>query len=99
MYGLDNEEMNLLRQVFTSINGLDEVILYGSRAKGNYKPFSDIDITLVGDRLTDSNLMDVMSSLSESSLPYFCDVSLYKNITNPALLSHIERRGKVIYRA
>ena len=98
-YGLDDSDMKLMQQIFSQVGNIEKVLLYGSRAKGTNKAFSDIDITLVGDRLTDSNLMDVMSSLSESSLPYFCDVSLYKNITNRALLSHIERRGKVIYRA
>ena len=77
MYGLDEEEMELLQRVFSSIEGLEEVILYGSRAKGTYKPFSDIDITLKGSRLTEEELAEVCSKLSESSLPYFCDVSIF----------------------
>ena len=98
MYGLDNEEMNLLRQVFTSINGLDEVILYGSRAKGNYKPFSDIDITLKGESLTEEELSEVCLKLSDSTLPYFCDVSLFHHLSSPSLIDHINRRGKLIYK-
>ena len=38
-----------------------------------------------------------MYRLSESSLPYFCDVSLFKNLNDPALIDHIRRRGKEIY--
>ena len=97
MYGLDEEEMELLQRVFSSIDGLEEVILYGSRAKGTYKPFSDIDITLKGSRLTEEELAEVCCKLSESSLPYFCDVSIFHHLDSPSLIDHINRRGKLIY--
>ena len=97
MYGLDEEEMELLQCVFSSIEGLEEVILYGSRAKGTYKPFSDIDITLKGSRLTEEELAEVCSKLSESSLPYFCDVSIFHHLDSPSLIDHINRRAKLIY--
>ena len=98
MYGLDKEEMELLQQIFAGTKGLEEVVLYGSRAKGNYKPFSDIDITLKGEQLSDEDLTDVQYQLSESLLPYFCDVSLFHNLTSPSLIDHIIRRGKTIYK-
>ncbi|MBP3259799.1 MAG: nucleotidyltransferase domain-containing protein [Prevotella sp.] len=96
-FGLDEDEWRYLQDVFASTQALEKVVLYGSRAKGNYKPFSDIDITLMGQNLSESDLTDVMSKLDESSLPYFCDVSLFKNLTSKPLLDHIMRRGKTIY--
>ena len=96
-YGMLDEELQLMHDIFVQTPALEKVILYGSRAKGTNKPFSDVDITLVGDCLTDEDLTDVMYRLSESSLPYFCDVSLFKNLNNPALIDHIRRRGKEIY--
>lgn len=98
MYGLDLEEMQILQQIFSETNGLEEVILYGSRAKGNNKPFSDIDITLLGERLSDEDLTDICYKLSESSLPYFCDVSIFHHLTSPSLIDHIKRRGKTIFK-
>lgn len=99
MYGLDKEEEKILHDVFASTEGLEEVVLYGSRAKGNYKPFSDIDITLKGEQLSEEDLTDVCYKLSESSLPYFCDVSLYSKLKSLALIDHINRRGKTIFSA
>ena len=96
-YGMLDEELKLMHDIFAQTSTLEKVVLYGSRAKGTNKPFSDVDITLVGDRLSDEELTDVMYRLSESSLPYFCDVSLFKNLNNPALIDHIRRRGKEIY--
>ena len=99
MYGMEDSELRLMQDIFAQTPGIKQVILYGSRAKGTNKPFSDVDITLVGDGLTDEELTDVMYRLSESSLPYFCDVSLFKNLSNPALIDHIRRVGKPIYKA
>ncbi|MBR6189805.1 MAG: nucleotidyltransferase domain-containing protein [Prevotella sp.] len=97
-YGMLPEELQQMHDIFASVPHIEEVTLYGSRAKGTNKPFSDVDITLLGDQLTDDDLTEVMYKLSESSLPYFYDVSIKQNITDPELLSHIERRGKGIYR-
>lgn len=98
MYGLDPEEMQLLHRIFSSTEEIEEVVLYGSRAKGTNKPFSDIDITLKGKNLIEEHLTDVCYSLSESSLPYFCDVSIFQHLTSSSLIDHINRRGRVIYK-
>ena len=97
MYGMEDNELQLLRSTFENTTNLRQVILFGSRAKGTNRPFSDVDITLVGDQLTDDDVADVACRLSESSLPYFCDVSLFSKLQNPALIDHIKRRGKTIY--
>ena len=94
-----DEELLLMRDIFAQIPALERVVLYGSRAMGTNKPFSDIDITLVGNQLTNDDLTEVMFQLSESSLPYFCDVSLFHNLNNPALKDHIQRRGRTIFEA
>ncbi len=58
----------------------------------------NIDITLKGESLSHDDLAEVCYQLSESSLPFFCDVSVYHDLTSPELLSHIDRRGKTIYK-
>lgn len=97
MYGMEDSELQLMRDIFSQSPNIEKVVLYGSRAKGTNKPFSDVDITLIGDNLTDDDLTDVMYRLSESLLPYFCDVSLFKNLSNPELIEHIRRKGKEIF--
>ena len=44
-YGIKEEYWQKLLNLFASYPLIDAVILYGSRVKGTYKPFSDIDIT------------------------------------------------------
>ncbi len=45
-YGLTDTDIKLLTELFANNDRIDKVILYGSRAKGTFKPFSDVDITL-----------------------------------------------------
>ena len=45
-YGLSDIELNKLREFYARYEDIEEVILYGSRAKGNHKPFSDVDISI-----------------------------------------------------
>ena len=96
-YGMLDDELKLLQDVFAQSPNISKVVLYGSRAKGTNRPFSDVDITLMGDHVTDDDLTDVMYRLSESSLPYFCDVSIFRNLSNDALISHIKCVGQTIY--
>ena len=64
---------NTLAQICTTLARFSQVekgVLYGSRAKGNFKPGSDIDLTLRGDGLTLSLLGDIDMALDDFLLPY-----------------------------
>ncbi|MCK0202958.1 nucleotidyltransferase domain-containing protein, partial [Ornithobacterium rhinotracheale] len=46
MYGLKEKHIDTIQSIFGKYPEIDEAILYGSRAKGNYQNGSDIDLTL-----------------------------------------------------
>ena len=96
-YGLKEEQCDMLCNVFAKNHRIEKDILYGSRAKGTYKPFSDVDITLVGNDLSTTDLADTMNDIDDLLLPYMFDVSLYHKLKSPELLDHISRRGIAIY--
>lgn len=77
--------------------GIDKAVLYGSRAKGNYKNGSDIDLTLYGSGLRHSDLLTIMAELDDLLLPYSIDLSLVGTIHHQELLEHIQRVGVVFY--
>jgi len=54
-----------IRAVFAGFPALTKVVLYGSRAKGNFRLGSDIDLTLVGDRLNYAQLGDIETQLDD----------------------------------
>jgi len=83
--------------VFSRWPGVEQVILYGSRAKGTYRDGSDIDLTIIGDTLTQSHMLKIANELDDLALPYKIDLSLQRQIEDNALLEHIKRVGVVFY--
>ena len=74
-----------------------KVILYGSRAKGNYKNGSDIDLCFFGKDLTKDIIYKIDLVLDDLLLPYSFDLSIYKDLENQELKDHIDRIGTVFY--
>ena len=97
MFGLTDQEIQQLKVYLAAIPEIKRAWIYGFRAKGNYKDFSDVDLTLEGVALTRRHLLRLATQLHDSSLPYQFDLSLYDTLKNPDLLSHIGRCGRIIY--
>jgi predicted nucleotidyltransferase len=96
-HGLKPGYMDLISGVFKKYPQIEHVILYGSRAMGNYKPYSDIDISLVGREINLSVQHKIENELDDLLLPYVFDVSVLTHIDNLDLLEHINRVGIQIY--
>lgn len=97
MFGLPEHTTEALRQVLANFPQVERAVLYGSRAKGNYKPGSDIDLTLYGPKLTQHMRADIADAMDELLLPYTVDLSLYDDLKNSELEAHIQRVGIVFY--
>jgi predicted nucleotidyltransferase len=97
-FGLKQEDIDKINQVFASYEGIDSVVVYGSRAKGNFKLGSDIDLTIIENSLTFAEFLEIENTLDDLLLPYKIDLSLKRKISNMDLLSHIDRVGKLFYK-
>lgn len=95
--GLKDSQLEEIRSFARKNPSIQEVLVYGSRAKGNYRPGSDVDLILVGKDLKLADQLDFWNDLDESYQPYFFDVAILHQIQNDSLLEHIERVGKKIY--
>jgi predicted nucleotidyltransferase len=93
-FGLSESVIDRVRGVLESHLAVESAIIYGSRAKGNFKPGSDIDLTLTGENLTTNDLLKISGELDDLLLPYTIDLSLFHQIENPDLVSHIKRVGR-----
>lgn len=96
-FGLDDESITKIKYVFEQFPQIKEVIIYGSRAMGNYREASDIDLTLLGENLNLPILNQLSSALDDLLLPYLFDISIYQQIENQDLLAHIKRIGQTFY--
>ena len=78
---------------------VDEVILFGSRAKGNYKKGSDIDLAIKGVNFSARLALDLKSHINEElPIPYMVDIIDYNSLEQEGLKEHIDRVGIVFYK-
>jgi len=97
-FGLTTEVIARIRAALAGFDQIKSATLYGSRAKGNYKPGSDIDLTLTtAGELPKSFLNSVAIAMEDLDLPYSFDISLLHFIDNPNLIDHINRVGIEFY--
>lgn len=97
MFGLKNCHINSIQSVFKNYDNVEKAILYGSRAKGNYKNGSDIDITLIGDNVDLTTLLKIENELDDLPIPHKIDLSILHKIKNSDLIDHINRIGVTFY--
>ncbi|MEW5827548.1 MAG: nucleotidyltransferase domain-containing protein [Chloroflexota bacterium] len=97
-YGLPQSAIQKICAVLSRHPQVDKAILYGSRAKGNYKNGSDIDLTLRGGKeLTLQVLYRIMDELDDLLLPYTFDLSILNLIGDSDVIEHIQRVGVIFY--
>ena len=96
-FGLSMATLDKLNSVFARHGAIDSVLIYGSRAKGNYRPGSDIDLTIKGGDIPFAEFMQIEEEIDDLMLPYTVDLSQYRQIGNPELLAHIDRVGMAVY--
>jgi predicted nucleotidyltransferase len=97
-YGLSQSTIKKINGVLSRYPQVEKAILYGSRAKGNYKNGSDIDLTLQGSTDLSLNVFyRILDDLDELLLPYTIDLSIYNSIGDPDVIDHIHRVGITFY--
>jgi len=97
-YGLTEKDFDTIIAAITSVSEIKKVILFGSRAKGNYRPGSDVDLAIEADGDSHRVAIHLAAKLNEESpLPYMFDVIDADGITEQPLIEHIRRVGEPIY--
>lgn len=96
MFGLPDDIIKLLRDYFSSRPEIEQVLIFGSRAMGTESRGSDVDLAIFTTAMDDITA-SVKTDLDDLPTPYLFDVIDYRRITNPALQSHIDRVGKVLF--
>ncbi|WP_395044583.1 nucleotidyltransferase domain-containing protein [Flavobacterium sp.] len=94
-FGLNQKTINKINSVFELHSQIEEVLIYGSRAKGNYREGSDIDITLIGKNI---ELSKINENIDDLNTPYLFDISIFDKLDSKDLIEHINRVGKTFYK-
>ncbi|NBX83871.1 nucleotidyltransferase domain-containing protein [bacterium] len=96
--GLDPAVQKAILACLTAHPQIHRVILFGSRAKGNFKTGSDIDLAIEAPDLSLTDLLRLQVELDDLLLPYKIDTLLLHLVDNADLLEHINRVGIDWYR-
>lgn len=95
MYGLSVRQW---RQIFAILfrygKRIDWVKLFGSRARGDYKPVSDVDLAIAS---TENLVTPLQLDFDQSQLPFTFDLIDYRRQPNQKLKDAIDREGKLLW--
>lgn len=97
-YGLLEEDIDRITKVFESNPKVIEVVLFGSRAMGNFKLGSDIDLAILSDAMSFTEMLELNAKIAELGLLYAFDIQDINKIKDSDVLDHIHRNGVVFYR-
>ena len=96
-FGITPRSLELLCKTLALYPEVEQAVVFGSRAKGNYKQGSDVDIAIKGKGCSNNTALTISAELNEKQpIPYFFDVVNYNAISSTDLKAHIDRVGKPI---
>lgn len=97
-FGLRDSDLIYMAALFREHSDIDQVWLYGSRAKGTNRPGADVDLALIGPNVQQATVRHVHFVLEEeSSMPFFFDVLHWNTISNEKLKGEIQRTAQLLY--
>lgn len=93
-FGISDKSYAILLKCISEFTDIEATIIFGSRAMGNYKSGSDVDIAIKGKNTTPTTAIELSTKLNEQlPLPYCFDVVHYDSIDIPAFKQHIDEHG------
>ena len=98
-FGLEEKTIEKINQVLANHSQVEQVILFGSRAMGNFKNGSDIDLAIKGVELNLKIINEISDEIDDLLLPYSFDLINFSHINNSELLNHINRVGMTFYQS
>lgn len=93
-----SEKLKLeLKNIFSEYEEIEKVLLFGSRARDDYRVNSDVDICLFGKSITHLILAKVSMDVDELNTPLSFDILSFNEITKVELIDNILKEGIEIY--
>ena len=97
IYGLSPAIIEDLRQVFAHYPDIHQVLIFGSRAKGNYKDGSDIDLDVIAPGMSDSTFTQLWNEIDALPLVFKVDLLHWDRLSNVKLKQNAQCSGKQLF--
>lgn len=96
-FGVAEDLLEQIVKVLSSNPRVKKAVIFGSRARGDYKEGSDIDIALYADNLTSEELNSIRLLAEEIDTVLKIDILGVDRIGTKSLIDNIRREGKTIF--
>ena len=96
-FGLEQELIDTINTIFLENKKIEKVLIFGSRAKGNFITGSDIDLALIGENISHEDIINIKLAIDDIALLYSVDIVAYNDVKNTPIGDHIKRIGKIFY--
>jgi len=97
-FGIPDKSFHMILEVLKEYEEVEKALIFGSRAMGNYKNGSDIDLAICGSQVTEDIVNKIRVKLNEElPIPYYFDIIHYEALQYKELKEHIDTFGKVFY--
>ncbi len=98
-FGITEKSFDLIVESISARPEIERALIFGSRAMGNAKRGSDIDLALCGEKVTRATAEALSRELNEQlPIPYYVDVVAYREIDHDRLKRHIDAEGREFFR-
>ncbi|BDR81112.1 DNA polymerase subunit beta [Clostridium tetani] len=95
---LDDKLKTQLEKIFAKYPQVEKVVLFGSRARGDNKYNSDIDLCIFGEELSHLTLAKITFYIRDLDTCLMFDILAFNELTKKDLIKNILNEGVVIYR-
>ena len=96
-YGFSKEIFYIIIDVFKKYSDvIEKVLLFGSRARGDFKRTSDIDIAIKFKK-NPEKISNIIEDMEASNIIYTMDIIDYDKISNDKLKSYVDSEGEIIF--
>ncbi|MBV1820688.1 nucleotidyltransferase family protein [Clostridium cochlearium] len=96
---LDNKLKTQLEIIFSKYPQVEKVLLFGSRARGDNKYNSDIDLCIFGEELSHLTLAKITFDIEDLDTCLMFDILAFNELNKEDLIKNILNEGVVIYHA
>lgn len=94
-FGLPPKTIDCLMTYFKSKTDIEKVLIFGSRARGNFRNGSDVDFAIWTDN--HEYFYRIWGELDELPTPYKFDVIDYKVLSHEGMKNSIDKDGVIFY--
>ncbi len=95
--GLSDTILNQLRETVARWPEVEKLVLFGSRARGDFRPGSDIDLAIFAPRLSDREFAHLWNTIDDLPIAFKLDILHWDHLDNAALREQIQKEGMTLY--